>query len=194
MSKVLIVYGSNYGQTGRIVEGIACILKEQGHRVSLWKGDRLPEGLDLRSYDAFLVAASVIGGKHQGYIRDFVSRHASVLNARPSAFVSVSGTAATEPQVARKLAARFLRSLDWRPDSLEVFGGAIAYTRYNPIVRLIMKMISWRKGGSTDTSRDHELTDWAQVEQFAFRFSGALGVFSRIAARSGRPITAYSVY
>jgi menaquinone-dependent protoporphyrinogen oxidase len=33
-----------------------------------------------------------------------------------------------------------------------------------------MKWISKREGGSTDTSRDHEYTDWVSVERFAEEF------------------------
>jgi menaquinone-dependent protoporphyrinogen oxidase len=35
------------------------------------------------------------------------------------------------------------------------------------MLRWYMKRASRRHGGSTDTSRDHEYTDWAQVERFA---------------------------
>jgi menaquinone-dependent protoporphyrinogen oxidase len=33
-----------------------------------------------------------------------------------------------------------------------------------------MKQISKKEGGSTDTSRDHEYTDWKSVERFAENF------------------------
>jgi menaquinone-dependent protoporphyrinogen oxidase len=42
----------------------------------------------------------------------------------------------------------------------------MAYTRYNPVVRWVIKRISKRRGGPVDTSRDHEVTDWAQVRRF----------------------------
>jgi menaquinone-dependent protoporphyrinogen oxidase len=46
----------------------------------------------------------------------------------------------------------------------------MAFTKYNPLMRWVLKQISKRAGGPTDTSRDHELTDWQQVEQFAEAF------------------------
>ena len=44
-------------------------------------------------------------------------------------------------------------------------GGAIDYPRYNPLLRLVLKFISKKNGGPTDTSRKHELTDWDAVER-----------------------------
>jgi len=34
-------------------------------------------------------------------------------------------------------------------------------------VRFVMKQIARKTGSPTDTSRDHELTDWAAVDRFA---------------------------
>ena len=34
--------------------------------------------------------------------------------------------------------------------------GACLYTRYNFLIRMIMKQISRQAGGSTDTTRDHD--------------------------------------
>ena len=42
----------------------------------------------------------------------------------------------------------------------------MAYTRYRPLLRWMMKRLSARAGRPTDTSRDHELTDWSQVRRF----------------------------
>jgi menaquinone-dependent protoporphyrinogen oxidase len=56
----------------------------------------------------------------------------------------------------------------------ELIGGAMAYTKYGPLLRWIMKQIAKRNGGPTDTSRDHEMTDWVQVERFVDRFVALL--------------------
>jgi menaquinone-dependent protoporphyrinogen oxidase len=55
----------------------------------------------------------------------------------------------------------------------------MAFTKYPWWLRWIMKRISRSQGGPTDTSRDHELTDWIAVEQFAADFAGALSSRSR---------------
>jgi menaquinone-dependent protoporphyrinogen oxidase len=45
--------------------------------------------------------------------------------------------------------------------------GAINFTEYNWLLRAYMKYAAKLNGGSTDTSRDHEYTDWHQVDGFA---------------------------
>ena len=45
--------------------------------------------------------------------------------------------------------------------------GAMAHTTYGPILRWIVRRASKPLGGPTDTSRDYEYTDWADVERFA---------------------------
>ena len=43
--------------------------------------------------------------------------------------------------------------------------GALLYTRYNPLVRFVMRRISRANGGPTDTSRDYEFTDWSGLDK-----------------------------
>ena len=40
--------------------------------------------------------------------------------------------------------------------------------------RMLLKVISRRSGRPTDTSRDHELTNWDQVTRFADEFAASL--------------------
>jgi len=53
-----------------------------------------------------------------------------------------------------------------------MIAGAILYTRYNWFICWAMKRIARKEGGSTDTTRDHDYTDWAQVTAYAQRLSG----------------------
>jgi menaquinone-dependent protoporphyrinogen oxidase len=178
MANILAVYGTAYGQTERVVLEIGRVLGGMGYRVTTIKGDR-PGGFSFDGVDAVLVASSVLYGRHQRYIHEFVRRYASKLNALPSAFVSVSGAAAGGSAEGRKQARqyvdRLLERTGWRPQMVELVGGATAYTRYDPVTRWIIKLISRRSGGPTDTSRDHERTDWEAVDRFARRFGEVVG-------------------
>ena len=170
MSKVRIVYGTAYGQTERIAQRIAGALTAAGHTVSALRGDRLATDLSLGEYDAFVIAASVLFGRHQRYIRAFVQNHVTRLNVAPSAFVSVCGAMAAAPKgasLAQGYAEKFLHETGWRPWTVRSFAGGLPYTRYGPFVRLMMKMISRRTGRPTDTSRNYDLTDWETVDEFA---------------------------
>lgn len=50
----------------------------------------------------------------------------------------------------------------------------MTYSRYAPPLRWMMRQIGKRTGESTDTSHDHEYTDWHQVAQFADSVASAV--------------------
>jgi len=184
MSSILIVYGTAHGQTERVAHRIGRALTDSGHAVTIQKGDRLAPDLTLGAYDGFVVAGSVRVGRYQTYLGTFVRDHITRLNAAPSAFVSVSGAAGGGPdgfKAAQGYIDKFLSQTGWSPWLVRSFGGELAYTRYNPVTRWIMKMISRRTGGPTDTSRDYDFTDWAAVD----RFGGELAsMFATMAPRA----------
>ncbi|HEY2377231.1 MAG TPA: flavodoxin domain-containing protein [Gemmatimonadaceae bacterium] len=83
----------------------------------------------------------------------------------PSAFFSVSGSAASPDERgradARRCAEEFLRATHWRPAMTELIGGAMAYTKYGPLLRSIMMQIakrnarfSTRRGGAESGAND----------------------------------------
>ena len=65
----------------------------------------------------------------------------------------------------------FLNTCDWAPDHKTILAGGLPYRKYGWLMRLLMKRIVRKSGGDTDTSQNHEYTDWAQVEQFAANFT-----------------------
>src|SRR5215207_878244 len=77
MIRVLIPYGTTEGQTARISEYLADVIRDHGHEAYAVdiKGSGAPEPDD---YDAAIVGASIHMRKHEDYVRDFV-REAGVL-------------------------------------------------------------------------------------------------------------------
>ena len=73
---------------------------------------------------------------------------------------------------ARAYVENFEQQTVWRPAQVGLFSGALLYRQYGFLKRLMMKkIVSSKPGGlSTDTSRDHEYTDWEQVKRFAEDF------------------------
>lgn len=65
---------------------------------------------------------------------------------------------------------RFLAETGWRPARSASLAGALLYSRYGILKRLLMRLIVWREGGDTDASRDYEYTDWEAVEAFVRSF------------------------
>lgn len=66
------------------------------------------------------------------------------------------------------------RETGWRPDEVAAFAGALKYSEYGPLTRVVMKRVARRYGGDTDTSRDYEYTDWDEVAAFAARVAERL--------------------
>jgi len=177
--RAAILFATREGHTRRIAERIAADLREAGVA---------PDVIDLATdrsvflpdYALVVVASSVHIGKHERTAVAFVKRHRAELERLSAVFVSVSLSEAgvedrrRSEDDRRKSAADVQRMLDdfvketgWRPARIFPVAGALTYTRYNLLLRFVMKRISRKAGGPTDTSRDHELTDWTAVDRFA---------------------------
>jgi menaquinone-dependent protoporphyrinogen oxidase len=176
--KILVVYGSEYGQAEAVVRRIAEALTGRGHQVSIHRANAIPSGTAVDDFDAILVAASIVMGRYQAYVRDFVRTHVGTLRRIPTAFVSVNGhSPESDPEwqsAARRYVERFLEETSWRPRWTATFSGALRYPRYGLLTRWIMKRISAYTGGPTDTHREYEFTDWAAVDRFAAELGEAL--------------------
>ena len=113
-------------------------------------------------------------GRHQTSLFAFVHDHRERLRRKPSAFLSVSLSMASDDADDRRDAAdcanRFLEAAGWKPTLVHLVAGALRYTQYDFFKGWILKMIAATKGASTDTSRDHEFTDWRDLEAFTEAF------------------------
>jgi menaquinone-dependent protoporphyrinogen oxidase len=99
-----------------------------------------------------------------------------VLNAIPTAFLSVSLAAAADSEEDKRglqeCLETFLAKTGLKPAAIEHVAGAFRYTEYDFLKRWAMKYIAWRKGQPTDTGRDYEYTDWDALARFAEAFAG----------------------
>lgn len=176
MSRILIAYGSSHGQTRKIAEVIAGDLRRTGHIVELADAmvGRPPP---VQDYDVVVLGARVQFGRHAQPIVDYIAANRAELDAIPSYFFSVSMSAAgahgADPQ--GYLNALFTTAR-WQPREAIALGGGLPYRRYGFVLRLVMKALSARGGHPTDTSRDHDCTDWTQVHGFAARIAAELVV------------------
>lgn len=176
---ILIVYGTENGQTERIVRRIGLQLAGAGIRSDIYRADRVPASIRLEGFDGFIVGASVRFGRHQRYVRRFVRRNAHWLCAVPSLFVSVSGSAAgTSADDAAKVQGymeRFLHGTGWKPSMVKPVAGAVAWSQYGPLIRWMLRRKVKHDGGNlAEFEVDRELTDWHAVEMTAANFAQAL--------------------
>lgn len=172
MTRILVLYGTTEGQTGKIAGALAAAMRARGAVVDLV--DAAAHSPDADDYAAVVAAASVHAGGYQRSVRHWVQANAGALRSRPTAFVSVClGVLQHDPAVDRELKTildRFLAATGWQPGVTKIVAGSLPYTKYNWLKRLAMKRIVRKAGGDIDTSRDYEYTDWDDLRRFAGEF------------------------
>ncbi|RKD89068.1 flavodoxin domain-containing protein [Halopiger aswanensis] len=191
MVSVLVLYGTGEGQTATVAGRIGDALEERGYEVSTLEVTELPAEFDVGEFDAALVGASIHFGTHQSSVVDFARSNRAALNAMPTAFFQVSLSSATEDGRAQAAGyfEAFADETGWHPDRIGFFGGALRYSKYGFLKRLMMKQIATRTISDVppaDDSGDVEFTDWDEVEAFAADVAafveGRLGVAPGTAA------------
>lgn len=173
--KVFLSYGTTEGQTAKIADVVADVLRDRGHEITMVdvKDARgaIPDG-----YDGIVLGASIHMGKHDKHVVELARKNHQMLARVPSAFFSVSLAAHGDPPEAEGYVEQFEQETGWRPGTVGIFGGALLYTQYGFVKRHMMKKIASDKPGSLDTdiSRDHVYTEWDGVRRFAEGFAAQL--------------------
>ena len=174
MSQILVLYHSYDGQTARIAERIGEVIRQAGHNqvaVQRFDGNEVPR---LDGFAGVIVGAAIRYGHHERAFEKALKPQAQQLAARPNAFFSVclsAGGPGHKPEAARRYVEDFCKRTGWEPREVASIAGALQYSKYGPVIKLLMKMIVGISGGETDSSRDYEYTDWAAVERFARDFA-----------------------
>jgi menaquinone-dependent protoporphyrinogen oxidase len=170
--EVPVFFATSEGQTRRIATRIASVLHALGiESCAIDVAGREASDIDWTHVRGALVGASLHAGKHQKVAERFVKAHALDLTSVPSAFFSVSLSAASknakEVVAADKIARAFPAACGWIPARIVTVAGRLAYRQYGFFIRWVMKRIAKKEGGPTDTSRDHEMTNWVEVDALA---------------------------
>jgi menaquinone-dependent protoporphyrinogen oxidase len=169
---VLVVYGTTEGQTQKIAEWTATHAHGRGHHIKLRDSTELMSDLDLETFHAFIIAASVHQQYHQETVTNFVIAHRKLLNARPSAFISVSLSAVLEGEgtEAQRYVDHFISVTGWHPRMTLLLGGALRFNRYDYFQEQIVKFIVMRTGAAARDESEREFTDWAALGHFLDEF------------------------
>lgn len=177
MPRVLILYGTTDGHTAKIADTVGETLRAEGCSVDVIDAARAPAWVRPEKYQGVIIAASIHIGSYQRPIVRWVHAHAACLSRMPSAFLSVClGIVEDRPEAhleVERIIQKFLNQAGWQPTTTMPVAGAVPYTRYNWVKRLIMRRIAAKNGGGTDTSRDFEYTDWDGLRGFAQTFARA---------------------
>jgi menaquinone-dependent protoporphyrinogen oxidase len=185
-SAIAVVFATHHGHTRVIAEHIADACKARGHEVTLTDLSR-GQVAALDRCDAALLISPIHIEKHDPKLVALARSERSRLDAIPSALVTISltQTAAQDPSrspadraqataALDKVVERFVADSGWRPREVCRVAGRLAYREYGFFTRFVMRRISKKSGGSTDTSRNHEYTDWGALNRFVASFLDSL--------------------
>jgi menaquinone-dependent protoporphyrinogen oxidase len=174
MTSILVLYGTTDGHTAKVAARLGAAFKDEGCDVTVARAGSLVTDAWPERYDGVVVAASVHIGSYQRPVRRWVEAHGEQLSRMPSAFLSVClGILEHRPEVDRDLQEmmqRFLGRARWRPTVVKQVAGAVPYTRYGWLKKWMMRRMVAKVSHDTDTTRDYEYTDWADLEMFARDF------------------------
>ena len=169
MARILIIYSTTDGHTGKICRRLQERLRKQGHQVEIHDiADGPPDSLD--TYEKIVIGASIRYGRHRPAVFDFIQRNKDLLERRSNAFFSVNIVArkpAKDKPETNPYMKRFLQISKWQPDRLAVFAGRLEYPRYHILDRSMIRFIMLITGGPTARDTVIEYTDWGRVDSFA---------------------------
>ena len=173
--RVLIVYGSTEGHTRDLCHFAAQTLREAGFQAAVEPAGPDASQPDPGPYDAVILAASLHVGHYQAPLVAYAREHHEALNAKPSAFISVSlsaaGVSPHDWEGCEDCLARFEHETLWTPKAVCHAAGAIRYSQYDFFKRLALKFIAAQRGQPTVTSRDYDLTDYEALSRFVTEFA-----------------------
>jgi menaquinone-dependent protoporphyrinogen oxidase len=168
---ILIVFHTSEGQTAKIAERVAGVLRERGSSVDVRSVGHAPTP---DGYDAVMVGDSIHAVHHSREMIRYLQTHVVALNSMPSALFQVCLASANpdleHTQTAHALVQELLDRTGFDPDAVGLFAGALVYTQYGWFKRHVMRAIVKREGGDLDMSRDYDYTDWDAVARFAEDF------------------------
>jgi len=185
MSRILVLFSTCHGQTRRIAERIAHSLVDAGHCANTCSIDAPDAASNLSACDAVIVGSAIRFGRHSPKLVRRIRSHHAVFALRPAAFFSVCLSITgprPRPDLVNDANDKLFRDALWFPRQVASFAGALSYSRYPLLLRLMMRFITGRAGGDVDTSRDYEYTDWAAVDRFATEFA------RRLPSAAGAPL------
>jgi menaquinone-dependent protoporphyrinogen oxidase len=175
--RVLVLYASTHGHTAKIAERIGAVLLERHVDARVSRVDAT-SAVGSAEVDGIVVGASIHRGHHQQEILDWISEHRTTLGTRPSAFFSVSLTAAEDSDEARattgELIDEVVEATGWTPTTTAAFAGALQFEEYNLPTRVLMRLIAHRQDPHVDVHVDTDYTDWAVVDRFAADFAASV--------------------
>ncbi len=185
--RVLIVYGTTEGHTRELCNFAARALRAGQIPTTVEEAGHDASHPDPSPYDVVFLAASLHVGRYQPALAAYARTHHETLNARRSAFISVSLSAAGENphdwEGLEACLAKFEQETLWTPREVHHAAGTIRYSQYDFFKRIALKHIAAKRGQHTVTAHDYDLTDYGALSEFVLGFVAAAPAPQGAAAR-----------
>lgn len=170
--RILIAYASLEGQSEKIAHRIAETVERHGAHPLLVNTRKHTDASWPEGCDGLIAGGPLHREHHPQELAQWLKEHRSDWKELPTAFFSVSLSAASDRQQdqddAQRVMRQFLDDIGMHPDIAVTLAGALKYSRYGFFKKRIMRNIVKKSGGNElDMSRDYEYTDWEQVDTFA---------------------------
>ncbi len=170
MIRLLVAFSTTEGQTERIAHHAASQAEARDFFVRLFDVGHHVPGEEIGDFDGAIVAGALHRGKHQPELSSFINQYRGKLEVVPSAFLSVSLTAASKAEAdrieAQRYADEFLGETGWHPMAVHLVAGAFHHRTTGLLESIALRSILREKGVETDSHRDLELTDWNDFDGF----------------------------
>jgi len=171
--RILVLYATVEGHTRKVARVLAGEFEERSSEVILTNVSD-PAYFDPGNFDAAVLCAPIHVGNYPSQFVQYIQNWKSALTDIPTALVTVSLAINSEHEEERKEAEAYpeklVRKTGWQPEVYHHAAGALKYVEYDFFKRWMLRRIARSEGGPVDTSRDHELTDWEALKQFARKF------------------------
>lgn len=167
--RVFILFSTTHGHARRLAQFAAAHLINFDHDVQIHDAAQTAQ-FDLTEFDAALLIASVQIGRYRHSFVDFARKNHAALDAMANAFVSVSlaatGGNPSDRAGLQGCLERLKSQTLWHPATVYHAAGALPFSHYGFLLKLIMKFIARNHGAIVNTSRDYDFTDYVAFEKF----------------------------
>eukprot|EP00033_Pygsuia_biforma_P002165 GCRY01002400.1.p1 GENE.GCRY01002400.1~~GCRY01002400.1.p1 ORF type:complete len:269 (-),score=67.29 GCRY01002400.1:820-1626(-) len=183
-----IVFSSSYGHTKVLASFVGQHLEEKHQmKVQIFDiKDKETRSLDLDPFDSLILMAPLITERYAANLKRLMKKNADFCASKPAAFLANNLSwargkpyedvyAEMTPKQREfnenhlpstlKYAEEFMAACNMAQGHLLRVLGDLPYLTYNIAVRQVMKMISKKNGFSTDTSRNHDYTDYEMLRR-----------------------------
>lgn len=171
--KVLVAFGTTEGQTRKLAHHIEASIQANDHTCEVHNCEDKDTTSDVATFDAVIVAGSVHQQHHQPTVSEYVKKHLSVLQTKPTAFISVSLSVTFDAgkDEAAQYVTKFTEETSWTPTQVHLAAGAIRFLEYDFFKELTIHHVVLKgRKMPPHSGTNPEFTDWNALDAFVTSF------------------------